>query len=110
MDSETANPTFRESVRRTWTNGTGGDSAADNAATEGATEGTPLLNGGTGHQNGQHRGKAFRILFNTEDTPGRHSSNIAVRVLAQIWHVTKITLLSSKFIATSISICEMIED
>ena len=103
MDSETAIPNFRESVRRTWTNGNRSNPGADDNASEGANEGTPLLNGGAGHQNGHSRGKAYQLLFNTESTPGQHSGNVVVRVLAQTWHVTKVTLLSSMFSLFSFS-------
>jgi Ca2+:H+ antiporter len=37
------------------------------------------------------------FLFNSKRTPGRDSDNLAIRSLAYTWHVTKVTILSSRF-------------
>jgi Ca2+:H+ antiporter len=72
-----------------------------------ASESTPLLNGESASSNGnqnhiqsdsQHgRSDAFKFFLDSKHTPGIHSENIAVRSLAYTWHVTKVTMLSSKF-------------
>ncbi|KAL5627288.1 hypothetical protein BROUX41_003441 [Berkeleyomyces rouxiae] len=36
-----------------------------------------------------------KILFNSHQTPGTESHNVAVKTIATVWHVFKVTLLSS---------------
>lgn len=73
-------------------------------------ERTPLLNGlngesSNGNQNHilgdvhRERSAAFQFFFDSKHTPGNDSDNFVVRSLAYTWHVTKVTLLSSKFCA-----------
>lgn len=50
---------------------------------------------GNGHLHVRHGTGALMFFFDSKRTPGLESENIAVRSLAYIWHVTKITLLSS---------------
>ena len=73
-----------------------------------AQETTPLLNGEASDRranengsNGHHihvsRGSGtVHFLFNSKHTPGVNSDNIVVKSLAYTWHITKVTLLSSK--------------
>ena len=71
-----------------------------------ADETTPLINGEAApahdsQSNGHihlHRGSnTIRFLFNSKHTPGVESGNVVVRSLAYVWHITKVTLLSSMF-------------
>ncbi|KAI1826763.1 calcium/proton exchanger [Xylaria intraflava] len=64
-------------------------------------ESTPLV-GGNGvrlprsdSNNIDGHNLTWEFFFNSRYTPGRDSSNLAVRCLAHLWHVTKATLLSS---------------
>ncbi|KAH7175577.1 Sodium/calcium exchanger protein-domain-containing protein [Dactylonectria macrodidyma] len=50
---------------------------------------------GNGHLHVRHGTGALMFFFDSKRTPGLESENIAVRSLAYIWHVTKITLLSN---------------
>ncbi|CEJ91159.1 Putative Calcium/proton exchanger [[Torrubiella] hemipterigena] len=66
------------------------------------SETTPLLRDSAhahhanGHHTRQHGGSTtFQFLADSSYTPGRDSSNILVRAAAEIWHVTKVTVLSS---------------
>lgn len=78
-------------------------------------ETAPLLNGGTssgahghahnangngnGHLHVRHGTGALMFFFDSKRTPGLENENIVLRSLAYMWHVTKITLLSSTFCA-----------
>lgn len=74
------------------------------------SETTPLLvrdsahaHHANGHHTRQHGGSTtFQFLADSSYTPGRDSSNILVRAAAETWHVTKVTLLSSLSIATTL--------
>ncbi|PHH71394.1 hypothetical protein CDD82_6535 [Ophiocordyceps australis] len=67
-----------------------------------ATERTPLVNGETSSpthggysQTPTQRSVVFTVLLDSRRTPGRESDNVTVRSMAQVWHVTKVTLLSN---------------
>lgn len=69
-------------------------------------ERTPLINGSSSpHDDGgdenhypTQSSDTMVFLFNSEHTPGKDSSNIAIRAAAHCWHATKVTLLSSEFL------------
>lgn len=69
-----------------------------------ANERTPLINGESASSNGNHHhlihqdhSKAYQFFFDSKHTPGNDSENVVVRSLAYTWHITKVTMLSSKF-------------
>ncbi|KAK6066389.1 Vacuolar calcium ion transporter 2 [Seiridium cupressi] len=91
MTRDTVGPSFHEQVRRTFSLG-GGKQQANGQA----HEGTPLLGtNGTNGARGHGHSKTWEFFFNTHNTPGKDSSNPAVKVSANIWHITKATLLSN---------------
>ncbi|KAJ1327999.1 Ca2+:H+ antiporter [Microdochium nivale] len=55
-------------------------------------ERTSLLGSG-GHANGSHSTRDF--FFNSQVTPGRDSDKVWVKYPAHVWHIAKMTLLSS---------------
>jgi Ca2+:H+ antiporter len=74
-----------------------------------ASERTPLINGESASSNGGHhhhhhiigghhstRSAAYQFFFDANHTPGNGSDKFVIRSLAYTWHVTKVTLLSSK--------------
>ena len=71
-----------------------------------ASERTPLINGESATSNDetphvqQQNGSAdaMTFFFNPKVTPGRHSDKMVIRGLAQCWHITKVTLLSSMYL------------
>lgn len=71
-----------------------------------SSERTPLINGESASSNGLHhhiigghhpeRSPVFQFFFDAKHTPGNDSDKFVIRSLAYTWHVTKVTLLSSK--------------
>lgn len=92
MDRDTVAPNFQKAVRRTFTIG------SSHHHNGGTNEDTPLL--GTenaGGANGHHgHSKTFEFFLNSHYTPGMDSENTWVKVPANVWHITKATLLSSE--------------
>ncbi|KAH8203638.1 hypothetical protein TruAng_002168 [Truncatella angustata] len=91
MDDESVRPSFHEQVRRTFSMG-----GAKRDQNGGPHESTPLIGGENpnGQQSYEHSAPRD-FFFNTRYTPGQDSSNTAVKALANIWHVTKASLLSN---------------
>ncbi|KAI5865935.1 Calcium/proton exchanger [Durotheca rogersii] len=98
MDRSLALPSFQERVRKTIT----GMSGHDHENRE-PHERTALLGNGRVPTNGsadrihQHfqRGGAWQFFFNSRHTPGTDHPKPVVKYPANVWHVTKATLLSS---------------
>lgn len=105
MDENTASVPFREQLRRNTTRGN--KPAPDRRPRDGASdENTPLLPNGDDISPSQderrsERSAGYEFFFNPRDTPGRHSNNRLVSGPAMVWHVTKVTLLSSKLPSSS---------
>ncbi|KAF3019875.1 hypothetical protein G7054_g3403 [Neopestalotiopsis clavispora] len=90
MTRDEVGPSFHEQVRRTFS--IGGSKHNQNG---GASETSPLLGNGTNGTSGHGHGETWQFFFDTHETPGQDSSNVAVRALANVWHITKATLLSN---------------
>jgi hypothetical protein len=91
MDDDTVGPSFQQQVRRTFSIGKHNDQNGD------AHENTPLLGGANGGHGASHgHTETFEFFFNSHYTPGADSPNQFVKVPANIWHIAKATLLSSK--------------
>jgi len=57
----------------------------------GANEHTPLVNGG----GAQRQNTLKEFFFDRKHTIGQDSDNKLVKISAEIWHITKVTLLSN---------------
>lgn len=106
MDNKTANPSFREQIRRTWNSEDDVNQHEPNESspllTNGSTAGTGAINRGdsgveTIYEENGHAHNAAQFLLNCDRTPGQDHSNPIVRYASHTWHVTKITLYSSKY-------------
>ncbi|OLN85331.1 Vacuolar calcium ion transporter 2 [Colletotrichum chlorophyti] len=97
MSDNSANQHFRGQVR-SW-----GSTHKPNGRAGEVDENSPLLvNGNHSANNESHllngdRGgnKTLQFLFNATETPGLDSDNVAVRYSSQVWHVTKVSILSN---------------
>lgn len=97
MSDDSANQHFRGQVRSWGTankpNGRDGDVDENSPllvnGNHSATHESHVVNGDSGNQ-------TLKFLFNSTHTPGTDSPNVAVRYSSQVWHVTKVSLLSSK--------------
>jgi hypothetical protein len=47
-------------------------------------------------QGGRPSSRAYRFFLDCSSTPGQDSPNYLVKNLSNFWHITKLTLLSSK--------------
>ncbi|KAK2003454.1 calcium/proton exchanger [Colletotrichum falcatum] len=92
MSDNSVNQHFRGQVR-SW-----GTANKPNGHDGNVNENSPLLVNGnheTHVANGDSDNKTLKFLFNSTHTPGTDSPNIAVRYSSQVWHVTKVSLLSN---------------
>ena len=64
----------------------------------GARETTPLMANGSGSSGNRHyeHNAAYEFFLNKNSTPGMDSPKPWVKAPANVWHVLKATLLSSK--------------
>ncbi|KAI0173826.1 calcium/proton exchanger [Pestalotiopsis sp. NC0098] len=91
MSRDEVGPSFHEQVRRTFSIGAG--KSHQNGGTD---ENSPLLGTGNGNGNAAHgHSKTWQFFFNTHETPGQDSHNVAVKAAANVWHIAKATLLSN---------------
>jgi hypothetical protein len=108
MPSATATVDFHKKVRQNAMNpGRGHAHDHDNDITadingtsdperQATNESTPLLSGGFLQNGGaSRRDQAYHLFLDRKHTPGVDSANPFVKWPAHVWHVTKITLLSS---------------
>lgn len=95
MDRGTVAPSFQDRVRRTFSVGSTKHNHNHNG---GPHESSSLLGPDANGGDGGHAGhsETFEFFFDTHYTPGTDSANPAVKVSANIWHIVKVTLLSSK--------------
>ncbi|KAI1148464.1 calcium/proton exchanger [Nemania diffusa] len=99
MDRQTALPSFQNKMRQATSNW--GALVHDHSSQENGTvsERTPLVreNGGSPSQNGgaKNRTSTWEFFFNSSHTPGCDSPKLWVKYPANVWHITKATLLSS---------------
>ncbi|KAJ0167686.1 Vacuolar calcium ion transporter [Colletotrichum tanaceti] len=96
MSDDSANQHFRGQVR-SW-----GTANKPNGRDGDVDENSPLLvngNHSANHEshvvNGDSGNQTLKFLFNSTHTPGTDSPNVAVRYSSQVWHVTKVSLLSN---------------
>ena len=74
-----------------------GSHSNNNASYIRLDEETPLLNGGLFAPSPRRKCRWWRdFLFSPQKTPGIRNANLAVRWLARVWHMIKVTLLSCK--------------
>lgn len=106
MPVSIALPSFRRAIRRQMSTKTPGHPASENTPLLGNGEASNpshvQSNGGGNHRSNTHRtfhrhpgSNTIRFLFHRDATPGMDSDNIAVKSLAYLWHITKVTLLSN---------------
>lgn len=65
----------------------------------GPGETTPLMPNGSmpsGNYNHEHNNAAYDFFLNKNSTPGTNSPKTWVKAPANVWHIVKATLLSSK--------------
>ncbi|KAI1326720.1 calcium/proton exchanger [Xylariaceae sp. FL0255] len=94
MAQHADSPTFKQTVRRAATR-LMGDESQDNGTAE-PNEHTSLLRNVSGLSNhNAHHSPAFDFFFNSKHTPGTDNSKPWVKYPAHVWHITKVTLLSS---------------
>jgi Ca2+:H+ antiporter len=93
MSRDTVGPSFHEAVRRTFSIG-----SSKGRQNGGAVhEETPLLAGANSHYTPTQHSATYDFFLNPRHTPGADSDKFYVKAPAHVWHITKATLLSSKF-------------
>lgn len=93
MSRDTVHPDFVEAVRRASTAVRKPILGQPNG--EEPHEGTSLL-GGLTHRNREH-GDTYKFFLDSSHTPGCDSEKPWVKWPANVWHITKKTLLSSEY-------------
>ncbi len=95
LTRDTANIKFREQLRRTSSHSESASRAVIARIDGIMNETTPLIPGTAASRN-THHSPLWHVLLDRKHTPGRHDERLAVRWLAKIWHITKISLYSSR--------------
>ncbi len=99
LTKDTANIKFREQLRRTTTEvaSIAHDIAAPLAPD--MDERTPLVGvlPGTAASRSTSHGTLWHVLLDRKHTPGTNSEKLAIKWLAKLWHVTKVSLYSSMY-------------
>jgi Ca2+:H+ antiporter len=100
MAENTATVNFRQELRRNKPGAEEPDEQTPLIANGSASQSGHGAGDGAGHGNGHGftNGSATReFFFNKRKTPGLHDPNPFVKYPSHVWHITKVTLLSSEY-------------
>ncbi len=98
LTRDTANIKFREQLRRTSSHSESAARAVTARIDVIMNEATPLIGTipGTAASRNTSHSTLWHVLLDRKHTPGRHDERLAVRWLARLWHIAKISLYSSR--------------